>query len=124
VRQLEINPMTGSVLVYHDADAHAIVDYGRTHDVFTIAPPGGRRDGLSRAALQTLRTIDSRLKQRTGNSWDLRELAFFLLSTGGLVQMARRRIWPEAVTLLWYATALLSPQPAQEGRRREDVTQP
>jgi Heavy metal associated domain 2 len=118
VRQLEITPITGSILVYHDADAHAIVDYGRTHGVFTLAP-SGRRGGLSRAAQQTLRMIDSRLKQQTGNSWDLRELAFLLLSTGGLVQMARRRIWPEALTLFWYATGLFSAQAAPGAGRKE-----
>jgi hypothetical protein len=122
VRQLEINPITGSVLVYHDADAHAIVEYGRAHDVFTLTPQPERRCGLTRSALQALRTVDARLKQQTRSSWDLRELAFLLLSTGGLAQMARRKIWPEALTLFWYATALLTPMAVHEPERKEGQT--
>jgi Heavy metal associated domain 2 len=129
IRQLDINPTTGSVLIHHDGNADEILKYGGTHDLFVLAPPAGRRTvPPSRAAVHALRTLDSRVKERTSGSWDLRELAFFTLSLGALVQTARRNFWPEALTLIWYAMLTLQQTAPiyreEKTSRNPDVTRP
>lgn len=107
VQSLEVNPRTGSVLLYHDVEAEAIAEYGRANELFTVGERGGQRAQPTARTVDVFRALDSRLQQETAGAWDLRELAFVFLSASGLVQTARRNVWPAGVSLLWYAATLV-----------------
>jgi hypothetical protein len=108
IQQLAINPYSGSVLILHESNADTIMEYGRTHNLF--APPAHTKRSAappSSAAIQTFQRLDSQLRERTAGNWDLRELAFLVLSIGGMVQTARQNFLPAGFTLFWYASGLL-----------------
>jgi hypothetical protein len=116
VEQLDVNPMTGSILIHHDADADAIVHYALTHELFAIAAPRSERySSPSGAARYAMRAIDVQLRQRTEGRWNLREVGFLALAGAGLLQLARRNVWPAGITLFWYATTLLAAGDAERG---------
>jgi hypothetical protein len=107
VQSTELNPRTASVLLYHDVEAETIAEYGRAHDLFVVATRLETRPVPSARTIDLLRDLDSRLQQHTSGAWDLRELAFVVLCASGLVQTARRNVWPAGVSLLWYAATLV-----------------
>jgi hypothetical protein len=107
VQTLRVNPLTGSVLIHHESQTDAIVEFARTHELFETKPVRSRRTSPSHRAANTARRVDASLQERTGGTWDLRELAFVVLAASGLVQIARHNIWPAGVSLLWYAATLM-----------------
>ena len=116
VEQLDVNPRTGSVLIHHEADSDAIVDYALTHELFAnAAPRSSRHSSPSGAARSALRAVDVQLRQRTEGRWNLREVGFVALAGAGLLQLASRNIWPAGITLFWYATTLLADGKTDEG---------
>jgi hypothetical protein len=108
IQDLAVNPATGSVLILHRSSASAIMEYGRTRNLFVPAAPHPRGAAPpSNVAIQTFHRLDSQLRARTAGNWDLQELAFLALSVGGMVQTARQNFLPAGFTLFWYASALL-----------------
>jgi hypothetical protein len=110
VREVDVNPATGSVLIFHDGEADAVLDYARAHELLPsghAGRTGGAQTVPSRAAWTMFARADHGLKQQTAGMWDIRELAFLTLSIGGLIQMARQQFWPAGFTLFWYAATLL-----------------
>jgi len=89
VQTVEINPMTGSVLVIHTTEPEAITRYAEQHGLFRLGgePPAPSTDI---AAL------------------DLRSLLPPLLIGLGLYQLAQGNVLAPAATFFWYAFSLLN----------------
>jgi hypothetical protein len=117
IRHIEINPLTGSVLIHHASSLETIVEYGTNRDLFVLVPPNGRYAVPSRVAGEAIHALDSLLKRQTADSWNVRELAFLLLCGAGVVQAVHRNLWPAGVTLLWYASTFL---PQEQGGQHRD----
>jgi hypothetical protein len=116
IRDVEVNPVTRSVLVQHETDEAAILAFGREHDLFVPARPAPWRSALpSDAARHAFETVDRQIQQRTAGTWNLREIAFLMLSVGGIVQMARQNFLPAGLALFWYATTLLESNERERG---------
>lgn len=89
VQSVEINPMTGSVLVIHVADPEAITRYAEQHGLFRL---GGKRPAPSTDMAPP----------------DMRSLLPPLLIGLGLYQIAQGNVLAPAVSLFWYAFSLLN----------------
>jgi hypothetical protein len=109
VLKVELNPLTGSVLVHHRSAAQALVDYAEERQLFSAgteenpkAPPNPISDRLSRQFAK----VNQSLGDLTRGEIGLSDVALLSLIGLGLFQIFKKKILPEAVTLLWYATSL------------------
>jgi hypothetical protein len=117
VRHVEVNPVTGSVLVLYDpADSAAIAQLGRLMipDLDLDALPGP--DGLERAngvvsaspaeaVAAFTRRLNERLEAATGGTVDLRFILPASLFAGGLLRLVASRKVPSPTwyDFLWFA---------------------
>lgn len=89
VQTVEINPMTGSVLVIHTTEPEAITRYAEQHGLFRL---GGEPSAPSTDIAPL----------------DLRSLLPPLLIGLGLYQLAQGNVLAPAATFFWYAFSLLN----------------
>jgi Heavy metal associated domain 2 len=107
------NDMTASVLIIHEAnDVDVLTSYARTFELFDSADADTKRRMMTRPPGEILGhrfgQLDGWVRAQTGRTTDLRSLALTGLLGTALWQMLRGRILPEAVTLLWYAFAVVA----------------
>jgi hypothetical protein len=105
VERVHVNPITASVLVHHRGEAGALSRYAAERELFELSTLLERPDDLLR---QQASALDRQLQELSGRSLDLRSVALVLLMTVGVVQLLRREIAAPAVTVFWYAAALLA----------------
>jgi hypothetical protein len=117
VRRVEVNPLTGSVLVLYDpADSAAIAQLGRLMipglDLDAMPGPDDREgeDGLTSASpteavASFTRRLNERLEAATGGSVDLKLLVPASLFAGGLLRLVASRKVPSPTwyDFLWFA---------------------
>jgi hypothetical protein len=106
VERVEVNPITGSVLVHHHGDVAALTALAGERQLFEVSTLPERPHDLLR---QQASAMNRRLQDLSGQSLDLRSLALLLLLALGLGQLMRGQFAAPAVTVFWYAAALLTP---------------
>ncbi len=102
VQTVEINPMTGSVLVMHTAEPEAITRYAEQHGLFRL---GGEPLAPSADIAPP----------------DLRSLLPPLLIGLGLYQIAQGNILAPAASFFWYAFSLLNVETNQAALEAEAI---
>lgn len=107
IRALEINALTGSVLVIHTVDADTIAEYAERDGLFTLVAAETAATPLSQVISEQFHTMDKRIKAKTSGVLDLSGLAFVGLLIASATQLAKKNVWPAGATLLWYATSVL-----------------
>jgi hypothetical protein len=107
IRQLDVNPLTGSVVLHHSLEVDDIAGFGRANDLFELdGSPDGGEAPLTRLR-QAFAGIDGRLVESTQGRVDLATLGFALCVGGAVLQLARGNTLAPASTLVWYAASLL-----------------
>lgn len=107
VREVTVNPSTGSVLIVHEGEFAAIARRGEETGLFSIT--GGESRGNTppryvQATVGAYRAVDERLKGLTGGEIDLAGASFLALAGTGIYQIARGRFGaPAWYTAFWYA---------------------
>jgi hypothetical protein len=118
VRQLQVNPVTGSVVVHHSLPLEGLLGFGKANGLFEIEEtPVGGPPPLARVS-DAFAGLSQRLERATAGGLDLATLAFAALTGAALVQLARGNAGAPAVTLLWYAATvvlLATPRGGSEG---------
>jgi hypothetical protein len=109
-RQLEANPLTGSVLfIGENLDAAEIAAYAAKHGHFELAADEPSNLPLMHSLVQPVASIDRSLRTLTGGKIDLPTGIFVALLGAGIYQLARGRfIVPPWYTAFWYAFGLVS----------------
>jgi Heavy metal associated domain 2 len=109
VLKIEANPLTGSVLVHHRSAVQALIDYAEERQLFSAgteedpkSPPSPISNRLSRQFAK----VNQGLCDLTRGELGLGDVALLSLIGFGLFQIFRKKILPDGVTLLWYATSL------------------
>jgi hypothetical protein len=137
VRDVIVTPLTGSVLVLHEAtDTTVIGDYARALDLFEVAAPsptGVSHEPLPDELIRTgLGRVDTWMRRESGDGADLRSMALIGLLGAAVWQFARGEMLPAGATLLWYALTLTRerqgvgrgfegpPEPVDSERREAD----
>ena len=104
VERVQVNPITGSVLVHHHGPAEALYTYAEKNQLFRVSTLADRASNLLR---QRGRSLDRQLRELTGEYLDVRSLTFIMLVSIGLVQALRGQFAGPALTIFWYAATLL-----------------
>lgn len=104
VERVEVNPLTGSVLVLHDLEDKEIADYAEGKGLFKVEMRNSRPKALSRQVMKSFGDIDRKIKRFTGGEVDLPEATFITLLGMGLYEIGRGNIMaPAWYTAFWYA---------------------
>jgi hypothetical protein len=104
IRNVEVNPETGSVLFLHSADPDAIVAYAEGKELFRIFENANRPVHVSTGVKAKYRELDEKVKRATGGEWDVPAVAFIGLLGAGAYQIARGNFAaPAWYTAFWYA---------------------
>jgi len=113
IDDVEVNPLTASILV-HFADRDALfAEMERRNDLFTIAAEptengdAGNRILLTDRITRLWKDGDKALRRVSGGSTDLRSAAFAVLLAAAAYQLMRGQIFPPAGSLLWDAGEML-----------------
>ena len=113
IREVEANPLTGSLLLTHTAALAQITDYAAEHGFFQLAPENVNPGPLSERLAADLGAVSDRFTSLSRGQIDTRAAVFAGLTLAGLYQLLKRNVWPAGVTLLWYALSVL---PSRGGR--------
>jgi cation transport ATPase len=103
VERVEVNPITGSVLVHHRSSVGEVCAHAEKAKLFQASASPDRPHDL---LLQRASSMDRQVQDLTGQSVDLRSLALVLLLGVGLFQLLRGQFAAPALTVFWYAATL------------------
>jgi len=104
IRNVEVNPETGSALFLHSADHDAIVAYAEGKELFRVSESEKRPVHVSVGVREKYREFDEKVKRYTSGEWDVPAVAFVSLLGAGAYQIARGNFAaPAWYTALWYA---------------------
>jgi len=90
VQKVEVNPLTGSIVIHHDVPIEGIAKAAEDLRLFALAATSGTQ---SLAAMQAL-------------PLDMRVVAALGFGALALLQIGRGQVLPQAATLAWYAATL------------------
>jgi hypothetical protein len=104
VERVQVNLLTGSILVHHRGPAETLYAYAENNELFRVSTLADRASNLLR---RRGRSLDQQLRESTADYLDVRSLAFIALVSIGLVQAVRGQFAGPALTIFWYAATLL-----------------
>jgi hypothetical protein len=106
VRQVEVNPTTGSVLVRHELPLEELIERARKESLFGVdeSSPQRLRDELR----QHFGSVNEGISRLTEGRLDLADVSLLLLIAVGLQQMWAGQFTAPALSVFWYAGALLT----------------
>ncbi|MGC2423010.1 MAG: HMA2 domain-containing protein [Nitrospirota bacterium] len=101
VAGVEINPVTGSVLVIHKTDTNSIIKLAESNKFFKLAQ---RRQQIANNLVESFKSLDDKLKSATDGELDLPTTSFLTLAGVGIYEIARGNFAaPAWYTAFWYA---------------------
>jgi hypothetical protein len=106
VESVTVNALAGSALVIGTAAADDVIRFGQNAELFEITQR--RLAPVSDRLSDQVDRFDERLRDATNGQLDVAGLATMGLVAAGLWQISRRRVLPEALTILWYAASMLA----------------
>jgi hypothetical protein len=123
VALVEVNPVTGSILIHAAANARALVANPPRSELFRFATSSQDESQPLDLVHQEILKLDRQLQEMSGRGGNLLVTVFLLFLITGIVQAWRGHIAPPALTLFWYAAATLRlwgrNYPAEAGAERE-----
>ncbi|MCP5373710.1 MAG: hypothetical protein H6907_18430 [Hyphomicrobiales bacterium] len=110
VRGVRANPVTGSLLVVHEATTDAVTALGEAQGLFRVAPAPPQPPPVppSTAFLAGLAGANRGILNTSGRRADLGSLLALPLLVGSLALVVRGTANVPALSLLWYAVGALS----------------
>ena len=121
VRNVQVNPLTESILIEHEASIDPLLREAETRGYLQLETGEAQRPPYLERLGHALRESDQNLERATTGKMNLDTLAFFGLLAGGVYQVANGHGLPAGVTLLRYAIELMTgaaetalAKPAQE----------
>ena len=101
VQKIEANPSTGSVLLLHESDTQAIVEFARGKKIFHLSEPKKGESPVHQNLISSFAGLNERVKSAMSGQVDLWGITSLLLIGAGVYQVARGNL----VAIPWY-TAL------------------
>ncbi len=117
ISEIEINPVTGSVLVKHDGNTKDIIDFVRSKGIFTIKFSSVRPPSVHQSITSVYRNLDGLVQSFSNGSTNAGGLAFLGLIAFGAIQIGKGNFAaPAWYTVFWYAMNIfLKSQPDEAG---------
>lgn len=123
VECVQVNPVTGSVMVMYDGDIKALADYARTNGLFSLQRATPVKRTLFQEVAATFQSYNRNLKQMTGGEVDIPGLVFLSLLVSGIWQIARGNlVMPAWYTAFYYALGVFTTTKVDEFDAGEDLT--
>lgn len=108
VARVESNPLTASVLLFHDSTPEAIAEYAAEQDLFQLESLAERAGPpFMERMVASIKGLNRRISAASGGDMDLKAVVFVNLIGMAIAQIRKGRIMAPASTLLWYALSLL-----------------
>jgi hypothetical protein len=101
VRHVTGSPLTGSLLIVHAGQPSAIAAFARDQALFDLLP--ARRPQTFTHIQHEVQKLDATLRGVSKERWGVPGLTFYGLIGAGVWQLARGRVLPPTVTLLFQA---------------------
>lgn len=110
IRDIEINPLTGGVLIHHSSTQEVIISSAVKNNLFIIKEKAVEKSApvpfsnFTLNVTNTARSINGKIKSLTGREFDLPNMFFLVLFGTGVFQVARGNFaMPAWYTAFWYA---------------------
>ena len=117
INTVQVNPMTGSVLVIHMLDSRRIVAYAEDHNLFRIESVNylEKQTYVSRKISETFSSVNKKVTLSTQGFANIPDLVLLALIGLSIVQVSRGNFTaPAWYTAIWYALNIfLKAQPAE-----------
>ena len=108
IKDLRVNPLTGSVLIVARVQVEQIADYAEAGKLFRLKDPSSG-SGITHRIAGDFYRLNKQVKGFTGGEVDLSGLAFLGLVGAGIYQIFLGEFMaPAWYTAFWYATSILS----------------
>ena len=98
IETVEVNPLTGSVLINHKVNSEIIAQYALANGLFSIKGLHSYPTGLQQRITGTFKGIDAQQNTFTGGEIDIGGLAFLVLLGAGIYQLSVGNV----TALPWY----------------------
>lgn len=102
VLSIEVNPVTGSILLIHQTTVSAIAEYARSKNLFSLEEQKGPKvpsADLHRNLGETFKSVDRQIQNLTDGDMDLRGVALAALILMGSAQI----LTGNAGSIPWFA---------------------
>ena len=115
IDEIEINPLTGSILFKHGVKTDEILDFVKQHGIFEIKVKSVRPPSVHKGISSIYQELDSMVNGFSNGSTNAGGLAFIGLLAYGVIQISRGNIaGPAWYTAFWYALNIfLKSQPGE-----------
>ena len=101
VRSVEVNPLTGSVLINHESEAERIIETSAKAGLLSIGGPRSVPTHLHQRLSKTFGDMNGAMRHASGNELDLGGVAFLALIGAGIYQISAGN----AAAIPWYTAA-------------------
>jgi hypothetical protein len=116
IETIEVNPLTGSVLIAHNLDADALVAEAQASSLFALKRPVPDQPTLHKTVKKHFKGFDDRINGLTGGYHNISTLAFLGFAGIGIYQIARGNFTaPAWYTAFWYALNLFLKSDPERG---------
>ncbi len=108
IKSIEVNPISGSILIKHTTDIEKIAEFAQRSNIFYLIKnnktrPTDLHSTISRAFTE----MNRKVKGVTGGSFDIADAAFLSLLGLGIYQISRGNFAaPAWYTAFWYAFSI------------------
>jgi Heavy metal associated domain 2 len=126
IQKIELNPLTGSMLVIHTlglnpAYLKLIKADVEQKGLFKIGTSNSSHPSASGNIAENFKNVNKEIIDFTRGELDIRSLALIGLIGLGLFQASRGQFMIPAVSAFWYAATLLKDQPPKDGDQKSKV---
>jgi len=101
VRSVEVNPLTGSVLINHESEAERIIETSMKAGLLSMGGPRAIPTHLHQRLSETFGDMDGALRRASANELDLGGVAFLALIGAGIYQISMGNL----AAIPWYTAA-------------------
>lgn len=118
VRRVEINAVTGSILIWHDGELNEVLKFAGDRNLFEVRAEEPAIDPLPIPAIaDSFRKLDEQLRSRSNDRWGLGTMSFYGLLGATAFQIVQGRILPPAGTLIFQAMTIFLRTLKQDRKR-------
>ena len=113
VRSVELNPLTGSVLIIHDLEGTGIIDFLKNSNLLSfqwLNKKGNEMPGIQRRITDIYKSVNKQMMTSTGGELDISGFVFLALLGVAIYQMQQGHLGLESLPLfiiVWYLLNIL-----------------
>ena len=121
IEQVQVNPVTGSMLLLHRIDTATLMQLATRFGLVQLQSPTHRKATLHQRVIASFRHWDEQVKATTRGELDIPSLVFLGLIGTGMYQLSiGNLIAPAWYTAFWYASSIILSVQSTKGSEGPD----